>query len=328
MSQVRAKRTDIQALRAVAVLLVVIYHLWPARITGGYVGVDVFFVISGFLITSHLLDEVDHTGTVSVTRFWARRVKRLLPAAFTVLGASLLAAFLLLPRSGLGQALLEIGASTLYVLNWILSANSIDYLAADNQPSLVQHYWSLAVEEQFYAVWPLLFIAAMWITAKLVKSAATPSGRRISIAVVLLLVFAASLLFSIVETARSQQSAYFITTTRVWEFAAGGLLAVLPAFLRAENVGTWLRTVLSWTGFGLIVGSALTFDSSTAFPGHLALLPVVGTALIIYTGENSSPWSLEYLAPFKPVQFVGDVSYSISGTGLSSFSSPTSSVTN
>jgi peptidoglycan/LPS O-acetylase OafA/YrhL len=285
------------------------FHLWPNRVTGGYVGVDVFFVISGFLITAHLLSEVKRTGTISLTQFWGRRIRRLLPAAFTVLAASLVLAFLIVPKSLLQQALYEIGASAVYAQNWLLAANSVDYLAAENTPSLVQHYWTLSVEEQFYFVWPVLILLALWVGRKWRRNAAS-NRRAILVAVVVVLV--ASLAFSVYETAVSPSSAYFITTTRAWEFAAGALIAFCPAWAIANaRVSTALKLALSWGGVLLIGYAALTFDAATAFPGYMALLPVAGAAMLLYSGESASRWSTSRLFNIAPVQMIGDLSYSI-----------------
>lgn len=297
----RGKRLDIQGLRALAVGIVVLFHLWPEHLPGGYVGVDAFFVISGFLITAHLLSEVERTGTVSLTKFWARRVRRLLPAAFTVLGASLIAAFVILPKALLQQTLYEIGAAAIYVQNWVLAGNSVDYLAADNEPTLAQHFWSLSVEEQFYIAWPVLILIAIWIAGKQGR------GNRRAIASALAVVFVASLAFSIFETARSQPSAYFITPTRAWEFAAGGLLVFIPAVAS----GPISRVVASWGGIALIIFSAVQFGGATPFPGAIALLPVVGTMLLIYAGDSDSAWSPAHVFRFGPIQLLGDVSYAV-----------------
>jgi peptidoglycan/LPS O-acetylase OafA/YrhL len=142
-------RTDVQALRAVAVMAVVLYHLWPNRLSGGFVGVDVFFVISGYLITGHLLREVDRTGTVRLGRFWAARARRLLPASLLTLLVTAVAVLLVVPRSLKDQFLTDVLASAVYVQNWNLAGDAVDYLAADNRPSASQHFWSLSVEEQF-----------------------------------------------------------------------------------------------------------------------------------------------------------------------------------
>jgi peptidoglycan/LPS O-acetylase OafA/YrhL len=153
-------RTDIQALRAIAVGSVMLYHLWANRLTDGYVGVDVFFAISGFLITSHLVAEIDRTGRLRPARFWARRAKRLVPASSLVLFLSALGVVTWVPRHLWRQFLNEIIASTVQVQNWLLANDSVDYLAANNTPSPTQHFWTLSAEEQFYVALPLLLLAA------------------------------------------------------------------------------------------------------------------------------------------------------------------------
>lgn len=296
------QRLDIQGLRALAVALVVIFHLIPAALPGGYIGVDVFFVISGFLITAHLLREVNQTGTVKLSEFWARRMRRLLPAASLVLIVSAVAALLVLPQSTLPQSLSEIFFAAIYVVNWNFAANSVDYLGADISTSIAQHYWSLSVEEQFYIVWPVLILAGAWLAKRVLKLRARPV-----IIGILAIVFVASLAFSIVETARSQPSAYFITTTRAWEFAAGGLVSVLPL----AKMSARLRVGFSWVAVGAIAGSAFIFDAATAFPGWVALLPVGATAFLLYAGDLSSTNSPQYLARAGWIQAIGSLSYSI-----------------
>ncbi|WP_449283284.1 acyltransferase family protein [Leucobacter sp.] len=295
-------RLDIQGLRALAVALVVVFHLAPSALPGGYIGVDVFFVISGFLITAHLLREVTATGTVRLTEFWARRVRRLLPAALLVLAVSALAVYAVLPTTARDQNFTEIAFASFYLLNWRLAADSVDYLAADNAASIAQHYWSLSVEEQFYLFWPLIILLAVWAASR--SSRTSP---RTAVAVALVLVLGASLAFSVIETARSQPSAYFITTTRAWEFAAGGLVALLPA----ARLRGWGHVLCSWLALAAIVGAAFRFDGASPFPGWIALIPVLGTAGLLWLGDSSSPWSPQYLAKAGPVQFAGDTSYSI-----------------
>lgn len=303
---IRERRLDIQGLRALAVTLVVVFHLWPKALPGGYVGVDVFFVISGFLITSHLLSEVSRSGTVSVTRFWARRIRRLLPAAFLVLAVCVVLAFLVMPRSVLVQNLEEIAASALYVVNWVLAFNAVDYLASENADSLVQHYWSLSVEEQFYIVWPVLIVVASFLAVKVFR------GRRVAvIAGTLGTVFLASFVYSVWETAADPSFAYFITPTRAWEFAAGGLIAFLPALRAGSAAGRIWRRVGSWVGVGLIGAAAWCFTGDTPFPGWVALIPVAGAAFLLWSGDDDHPWSPQYLSHHGPVQLVGDTSYAI-----------------
>ena len=151
----RMIRKDIQGLRAIAVMAVVLFHFWPNYLSGGYVGVDVFFVISGFLITSHLLRKPPVTKKALVD-FWARRVKRLIPAATVVLFATVLAALAWLPETMIQRTLHEAAAAAIYGENWMLAWQATDYLASTDAPSPIQHYWSLSIEEQYYVVWPLI----------------------------------------------------------------------------------------------------------------------------------------------------------------------------
>ena len=153
-------RPEIQGLRAVAVALVVVHHLWPGALPGGFVGVDVFFAISGYLITAHLLREIDRHGRVRLGAFWVRRARRILPAALLVLGCALAATLALVPSTYWPQYVAEVRASTLYGQNWHLAAAAVDYFAAEDGPSPVRHFWSLSAEEQFYLVWPVLLLVA------------------------------------------------------------------------------------------------------------------------------------------------------------------------
>lgn len=312
-------RPEIQALRAIAVTLVVVYHLWPASLAGGYIGVDVFFVISGYLITAHLLGEISRTGTVALSQFWARRIRRLLPASLTVLAAVLIASLIWIPESSILQTLREIGASAVYVVNWVLAGDSVDYLASDNFLSPVQHYWSLAVEEQFYIVWPLLLVGAVVLagprkTARRRALSALPS--RGSIIVVLSVIFVASFAFSVYFTIDSQPAAFFNTFARAWEFAAGGLVAAV-AVLRAQPVSTQgrppmaLGIVATWVGLALIAVAALTFSDESPFPGSIALVPVVGAVLVILGGGVAGPGAPLGAMRLWPVQRIGDLSYGI-----------------
>jgi peptidoglycan/LPS O-acetylase OafA/YrhL len=308
---VPAKRRDIQSLRALAVAIVVVYHVWPSAVPGGYVGVDVFFVISGFLITAHLITQVENDGRISLSRFWARRIRRLLPAAFVVLLFSFIAAVSILPRTVLKQAVTEIGASALYVQNWLLASNAVDYLAADNNPTLVQHFWSLSVEEQFYLVWPVLITGAVWLGLKLRPRSTSP---RTPIGVLLCVVFVGSLLASVALTARTPGLAYFGLHTRAWEFALGGIVALIVlAYPRtAPKTRSHLaKALVAWAGIGLILASAFTFDDSTSFPGANALLPTFGAAILLLWGNSQSAGAPDALLDFQPLQYLGDLSYSI-----------------
>ncbi|MEO6470368.1 MAG: acyltransferase family protein, partial [Aeromicrobium sp.] len=296
-------RAEIQGLRALAVGLVILYHLWPLHLPGGYIGVDVFFVISGFLITSHLVREVESSGRISLPQFWARRARRLLPASLLVAAVSAVGVLVLVPKTLWVQFLREVFASVLYVQNWALARDSVDYLAADNVVSPVQHFWSLSVEEQFYLVWPLLILLAVALSRR-----RSNRWKRVAIAVTLGAVVAVSLAYSVWETFKTPQSAYFVTPTRAWEFGVGGLLAVLGTATRSE----WnpARSAVSWIGIGAIAISALTFTDQTPFPGWAAMIPVCGALAIIWAGETSGWWSSTWIARSVPVRFIGDTSYS------------------
>ncbi|MFE6971760.1 acyltransferase family protein [Isoptericola sp. NPDC057653] len=298
-SPARGARTDIQALRAIAVAAVVAYHLWPGRLPGGFVGVDVFFVISGFLITSHLLRRPPRHGR-DLRDFWARRVRRLLPASFLVLLVTAAATFVVAPSTMWASTLREIGASALYVENWSLAASSVDYLGAEAAASPVQHYWSLSVEEQFYLLWPLVLVAVGWWTARrggnLVRRASVAVG-----AIVLL-----SFGWSVVATALQPSSAYFVTPTRIWELGVGALLATLSIRLAPR----W-RTPLAWLGIAMILAAVLTYSGALPFPGYTAALPVVGCALVIAAECDRTRWSPRRIGDVRPVQWLGDVSYSV-----------------
>lgn len=297
----RRFRTDIQALRALAVGLVVLNHLWPSRLPGGYVGVDVFFVISGFLISSHLLRELNATGRVRLVSFYARRARRLFPAAFLVLGVSAALAVLFLPYPRWLATAKEIVASVFYVENWLLAAQSVDYSAASASASAVQHYWSLSVEEQFYLLWPLTLVLFALIARRLRRDV------RSMVAVGVCGVAAVSLACSIYVTAVWPQQAYFATPVRVWEFAAGALVALLAAPMKSII----LRQLLAVAGFGFILASAAVFDGSTPFPGWTALLPVIGTTMVIAAGIGQQSVFYERVTALPPIQFIGKISYSL-----------------
>lgn len=289
-------RADVQALRALAVTLVVLNHLWPTRLTGGYVGVDVFFVISGFLITSHLVREIAGTGRVRLAKFYARRVRRLLPAAFVVLLFTVIAAYFLIPYPRWESNAQEVMASALYWENWLLAAKSVDYSQLTASASLTQHYWSLSVEEQFYLFWPLLLLLLFKIKVRRARFAG------------LMIVGLASLGFSVYFTAVSKSEAYFVTPVRVWEFAIGGLIALGGAKFVLPRTAANLASLV---GFVAIVGAALTFDDRTEFPGAIALLPALGTGLVIVAGTRPRRQWHTVLSSFPPVQFLGNVSYSL-----------------
>ncbi len=296
-------RPEIQALRAVAVMVVVVHHLWPSALPGGFVGVDVFFAISGLLITSLLLREIDRTGTISLRSFWARRARRILPAALVTLLAAAVATMLVVPVSRWQQVFSEITASALYVQNWQLSEAAVDYFASQNAPSPVQHFWSLSVEEQFYVVWPLLLLLALALTRGRARHA-----RRAALGVAMAALTAASLAVGLHLTAADPEAAYFVTPTRAWEFGLGGLHAQLP---QRERSPPALRALLSWAGLVAIAVAVATYDGATPFPGLAALLPVLGACAVMRAGAPAHPLAPTALLRLRPVQALGDLSYSI-----------------
>ncbi|WP_194411470.1 acyltransferase family protein [Microbacterium cremeum] len=295
----------VQGLRAIAVLCVVLYHFWPGRVTGGYIGVDVFFVISGFLITSHLMRELTATGTVRLGQFWARRARRLLPASLLVLlfCAVVVMSPYLMPTSALPNEIREILASTFYVENWYLALNSADYLNHAGDPTTVQHYWSLSLEEQFYVMWPLIMLLAAWVAVKWLRG-----NRRRAVIVTLAVVSAASLAFCIVFTITDPAPAYFVTFGRMWQFGVGAMVALIP-LLRVRNaVGSF---VLGWGGILVLVFVTFTYDGQTPFPGYNAILPTLGAAAIIAASNADRWWYPTRILSIRPAQFVGDISYSL-----------------
>lgn len=296
-------RPEIQALRAVSVLLVILFHLWPTRLTGGYVGVDVFFVISGYLITSHLLRERDATGSIALRSFWARRIRRLLPAASLVLLSTLVATVVLVPQSAWQAIVREIAASALYIENWVLASSAVDYFAADEVATPLQHYWSLSVEEQFYLVWPLILLGL----GALAVRRGMPVRRVLTVGVSIVAVI--SLAYSVWYSYTTPSAAYFSTFTHAWEFAAGALVALVV--IPSEAMSSRVRAVMSWAGMALILGSGIVYTGATVFPGFLALIPIAGAILVIVAGDSRetrlSPSRAYSLAP---VQFIGGISYS------------------
>jgi peptidoglycan/LPS O-acetylase OafA/YrhL len=295
----------VQGLRAIAVLFVVLYHFWPGRFPGGYVGVDVFFVISGFLITAHLTRELMQTGTVRLTQFWARRARRLLPASLLVLlfCAVVAGSPYLMPLSALPNEVSEIIAATFYVENWYLAFTSADYLNHSGDPTTVQHYWSLSLEEQFYVLWPLILLFAAWLGVKHFRAT-----RRRAVLVALGVVTAASFVFCVVFTLTDPAPAYFVTFTRMWQFGVGAFVALIP-LLRVRH--PLISFVLGWGGVLTLLAVLFRFDGQTPFPGYAALAPTLGAAAIIAASNTDRWWYPTRVLALRPAQFVGDISYSL-----------------
>lgn len=280
----------------------VAYHL-TGRPSGGYLGVDVFFVISGFLITSHLLKSPP-SSLRGFGAFWARRIVRLLPPAFVVIAATTVAVLVLFPSSQWRALAREALTSMLYVQNWQLISVATDYLDAGRAPSPFQHFWSLSVEEQYYLFWP--FVVAL---VALAHRARGWDYRRCATAVFAVLLVA-SLAWSVYRTVTRPEVAYFSTLTRLWELAIGSLLAAAVPFLTAR-LSIAARLALLWTGALGIVWSCLVFTPQSAIPGYAALVPTVATAMVILANDPGSAVNPRWLTHSRPVQFIGDASYAI-----------------
>ncbi|NHA69780.1 acyltransferase family protein [Phycicoccus flavus] len=298
-------RPDIEGLRAVAVLAVLTYHA-GLPVAAGFVGVDVFFVISGFLITSLLLVELARTGTISWVRFLGRRVRRLLPAAVLVLAVVSLWSFLVVPGERRQSIAHDVMASATYVVNWVLAGREVDYLASDARPSPVQHYWSLSVEEQFYLVWPLLLLAVAVLARRLGRR---PDRR--TVAVVLGVLVLASFAWSVYASHVSPAASFFTTTTRVWELGVGALLAVWVTGRDHPGRPPWWTAVLGWLGLVAVVVVAVRLPTGIEWPSAWALLPTLPTALVIWAGWHGSRWGPVRLLGTRPMVWLGGMSYSV-----------------
>ena len=291
-------RPDIQGLRAVAVLLVLAYHARLPGMPGGYIGVDVFFVVSGFLITGLIVRELRTTGTVSLPAFYARRARRLLPAALVVIVATVVASAVLLPPLRVVDVAGDGAAAAVYLSNIRFAAQATDYLQAELDPSPLLHFWSLGVEEQFYLFWPALLLFAAGARASL---------RRISIAVIAVAV--GSMALSLAWTSSDAPLAFFLLPARAWELAVGAALAL--AVGRLARLPAPVATTSVVVGLVLIVVGGITLGLDTPFPGTAALLPVGGGALVIAGGIRQPLGPASRLLSLPPMQWVGDISYSL-----------------
>ena len=292
-------RGDIQGLRAIAVGAVLLYHAGVPFITGGYVGVDIFFVISGFLISTHLLQGLDREGRIDFAGFYARRIRRIIPASLVVAVLTAVAVVVWYPPLGVERVLRDGLATVLYIPNIWFTIQNTDYLA-DHSPSPYQHYWSLGVEEQFYLLWPLILLLMYRILR----------GRRTALAVGVALLATGSMVAGILLTPLNQPAAFFLLPTRAWELLLGGLVGLL---LMRDHVSLpeWVRAAGGWAGLALVTVTVLTYDDDTVFPGTAAILPALGTAVVILCGAAPARFGPSAVLSIKPMQFVGLISYSL-----------------
>ena len=278
---------QIQALRAFAAVLVVIYH---AKVTsGGYIGVDIFYVISGYLITGLLLRELENSGTLNLKSFYLRRIKRLLPTSFFVLAITALTAWYLYPatmRADLGR---DIAAAGIYISNYLFAFWQMDYQNLSAIPPVVIHYWSLAVEEQFYIFWPFIIFALF------------KRGGRAGVGKGIAIITISSFLFSLYQTASAPIWAFYSLPTRAWELGVGALLLYIPARIKFSQNYLWIA-------LALFIYGTLQFRDSTPFPGTAALVPVTATAISI-AAVHSWPRILNLIGNHRIVQWLGAISY-------------------
>ncbi|MBP2413732.1 peptidoglycan/LPS O-acetylase OafA/YrhL [Arthrobacter stackebrandtii] len=291
---------EVQGLRALAVLMVVAYHVWFGRISGG---VDIFLLISAFLLTGQFTRRLEAGRPLELLKYWVHLFKRLLPLIAVTLLAVLGAAWLFFPVSRWPDVFGQAWASLFYYQNWYLAAESVDYYAAQHSvASPLQHFWSLSIQGQIFILWPLLFAVAA-LLAKLCRLRIRPVLIALFGAV-----FAGSLAFSITSTATHQAFAYFDTRARLWEFALGSLLALLLPYLK---LGRGVRIVLGWAGLVAMFACGIVLQVGQQFPGYMALWPTLAAAAIIVAGFTDSRLGADRLLSLKPLVKLGDSSYAL-----------------
>jgi len=290
-------RADIEGLRGIAVLLVVAFHCGLAGFAGGFIGVDVFFVLSGYLITGLLVAEIDSSDRIDLLRFYARRARRLLPASALVLWVTLLVGVVILSPSELEVTGRAGRATALYLSNFFFSINAADYFAPDVGLNPLLHTWSLAVEEQFYLFWPLLIILGLrW----------RHSHRMLATLLVSMTV--GSLLAGAWLTGHGGMRGFYWLPARGWEFGIGGIAALLPMGRLRLSPRAW--HLLGWLGLLTVLVSAALINETTPFPGWIAVVPVLGTTLALVTGAEHLPGGTGRLLGLAPLQGLGRLSYS------------------
>jgi peptidoglycan/LPS O-acetylase OafA/YrhL len=297
----RKFRPDVQGLRAVAVLLVVLYHSGATFFSGGYVGVDVFFVISGFVITGVLLRERASSGRTSILAFYGRRCRRIIPAATLVIIVAVAGSYAFLGDLSGAQAAIDGRWAAIFLANFHFAAEGTNYLASQQLPSPLQNFWTLSVEEQFYLVYPTLFL--------IIAALRTRISMRARLAIVLAVVIVASFALSVSQTSSNPTVAYFSPFTRAWELALGALVAVGTSWLL--RLRAHIAAAMTWLGLGAILAAAVIFNSVTAYPGSLVAIPVVGAAFIIAGGVVAPRHGVEALLRLAPFAWLGNLSYSL-----------------
>jgi peptidoglycan/LPS O-acetylase OafA/YrhL len=288
-------RSDIEGLRAIAILLVVACHCGISWCAGGFIGVDVFFVLSGYLITGLLVAEIRRTSRIDLPRFYARRARRLFPALLLVLLMTLAAALVIQAPGELNFTGRAARATALYVSNIFFDINAANYFAPDVESNPFLHTWSLGVEEQFYLFWPVLVILGMRSGGASRALAALMSGGAV-----------VSLVFCIWSTAHYPTTAFYQLPARAWEFALGGLLACA----RLPKLGAVVWTAVGWMGLAAVFAAAYLLQDDSGFPGWVAIIPALGTVAVLAAGAALPQQGVCILLDARPMQYIGARSYS------------------
>ncbi len=298
--QQRKYLPEVQGLRALAVLMVVSYHVWFGRISGG---VDVFLLISAFLLTGQFVRKMESGRPFGLMEYWIRLFKRLLPMIAITLLATLGATYLFLPESKWNTIVDHTWASLFYYQNWFLASKAVDYYATDHSAaSPLQHFWSLSIQGQIFILWPIIFaVAALMVRVFRLRA-------RVLLIWIFSGIFIVSLAFSIITTQNNQTYAYFDTRARLWEFALGSVLALLLPYLR---MGQGTRLFLGWFGIVAMLSCGLILQVGQQFPGYMALWPTLAAACIIAAGSSGSRFGVDRILSTKPLVKLGDSSYAL-----------------
>ncbi len=296
----RKFRPEIEGLRVVAALLVAIYHIWFGKVSGG---VDVFFVVSGFLITTSIISRYNKEGEFKFLPYIKGLIKRLFPSVLTVICVTAILSFFFLPQSILGKTIKEIFASLFYYQNWQLALSSTDYLDKDQMKTPVEHFWAMSIQGQFYIIWFILF-SAIFLLYKKKKNLNIINIMNLFLGTI----FVTSLIYSIYLTHVNQPWAYFHTFTRVWEFSLGGLLAIN---LSKIKVNRYIASIIGWVGlFGLIL-TGILFDVSTMFPGYIALWPMLCAVFILVSGNHETKFGVKRFLGSPAMVKIGGLSFGL-----------------
>lgn len=308
-------RLEIEGLRFLAVFLVVIYHVWLGRVSGG---VDIFLLISAFLLTGQFLRKAERGQDFGLGKHWLHLAKRLLPIAVLVISFTVLGSWLLIPADRWKSIMSEAWSSLFYFENWTLANNAVDYYGNHSSASPFQHFWSLSIQGQVFILWPLIILGVTILARRLGKDI------RVALLIVFSAIFVLSLAFSIWQTNVNQAYAYFDLFTRLWEFALGSLLALALPYLTLPRV---VRMAMGWVGVALIIACGLVLEVDQQFPGYLALWPTIAAAMVIVAGNTrdganshsasrstmlpGSGWGVDRVLAAKPLVFMGGNSYAL-----------------